>query len=119
MPTVRFRDEVVDCERGAVLRAVLLDAGLTPHNGRADLLNCRGHGSCGTCAVAVDGETTEPTARERARLRVPPHDPDAGLRLACQTRVLGDCGVEKFDGFWGQHAPDAGGPDGTDGADGE
>jgi ferredoxin len=114
MPTVRFRDEVVDCERGAVLRAVLLDAGLTPHNGRADLLNCRGHGSCGTCAVAVDGETSEPTARERARLRVPPHDPDAGLRLACQARVLGDLTVEKHAGFWGQHVgvpPDGDGSD--------
>lgn len=103
MPTVRFRDQTVECERGAVLREVLLDAGLTPHNGRADLLNCRGHGSCGTCAVAVDGETSERTARERTRLRVPPHDPESGLRLACQTRVLDDVDVEKLSGFWGQH----------------
>jgi Na+-transporting NADH:ubiquinone oxidoreductase subunit NqrF len=66
-------------------------------------LNCRGHGSCGTCAVAVTGAVSEPTRRERLRLRVPPHDPDSGLRLACQARVLGDVRVEKHDGFWGQH----------------
>jgi ferredoxin len=114
MPTVHFRDREVDCERGAVLRDVLLDAGLTPHNGRADRLNCRGHGSCGTCAVAVDGETTDRTVRERARLRVPPHDPGSGLRLACQTRVLGDLTVEKHAGFWGQHVGEDPEEDGSD-----
>lgn len=103
MPTVRFRGTEIDCEEGAILRDVLLDAGESPHNGRADLLNCRGHGSCGTCAVAVDGPVSEPTRRERARLDFPPHDSDSGLRLACQTRVEGDLSVEKFDGFWGQH----------------
>ncbi|WP_435062737.1 2Fe-2S iron-sulfur cluster-binding protein [Halobaculum sp. EA56] len=103
MPTVRFRGAEVVCDRGDTLRDVLLDAGLSPHNGRADALNCRGHGSCGTCAVRVAGAVSEPTRRERVRLRVPPHDPDAGLRLSCQTAVLGDVTVEKFPGFWGQH----------------
>lgn len=102
MPTVRFRGRAIDCEDGAVLRDVLLSAGETPHNGRADLLNCRGFGSCGTCAVAIEGPVSEPTRRERRRLDFPPHDPDSGLRLACQTRVEGDLEVEKFDGFWGQ-----------------
>jgi ferredoxin len=103
MPTVRFRGTEIDCEEGAILRDVLLDAGESPHNGRADLLNCRGHGTCGTCAVAVDGPVSEPTGRERRRLDFPPHDLDSGLRLSCQTRVEGDVTVEKFDGFWGQH----------------
>ncbi|MFB6157390.1 MAG: 2Fe-2S iron-sulfur cluster-binding protein [Haloferacaceae archaeon] len=112
MPTVGFRGREIECERGAVLRDVLLDAGETPHNGAADLANCRGHGTCGTCAVAVDGETTAPTTAERVRLSVPPHDPDGGLRLACQTRVLGDLDVEKHPGFWGQHVGgDAAGDD--------
>ena len=115
MPTVSFRGREIDCETGAILREVLLAADETPHNGRSQLLNCRGHGSCGTCAVAVDGSVSEPTRRERLRLSVPPHDPDSGLRLACQTLVLGDVAVEKFDGFWGQHVDDGGtGPDRTD-----
>jgi ferredoxin len=116
MPTVSFRDREIDCEEGAVLRDVLLAAGESPHNGRAALLNCRGHGTCGTCAVEVvdeggvgEGESGgdravgDPTRIERTRLSVPPHDPDDGLRLSCQTRVFGDVAVRKHPGFWGQH----------------
>ncbi|MFB6173065.1 MAG: 2Fe-2S iron-sulfur cluster-binding protein [Halobacteriales archaeon] len=103
MPTVRFRGHEIDCEEGAVLRDVLLAAGETPHNGRADALNCRGHGTCGTCAVAVEGAVSDMGARERHRLSVPPHDPDAGLRLACRATVEGDVTVRKHPGFWGQH----------------
>lgn len=103
MPTVEFRGSEIECEAGANLREVLRDAGLAPYNGRAKQLNCRGLGSCGTCAVHVEGPVSEPTRVESARLRVPPHDPDAGLRLACQTRVEGDLVVEKGEGFWGQH----------------
>lgn len=103
MPTVRFRGREIDCEEGQLLRDVLREAGETPHNGLADVLNCGGVGTCGTCAVEIEGEVGEPTTRERARLSVPPHDPDDGLRLACQTRVLGDLEVTKHDGFWGQH----------------
>jgi ferredoxin len=141
MPTVRFRGRDIDCEQGATLRDVLREAGETPHNGRADALNCRGHGTCGTCAVEIrpvatdpdgedgaaeaDGEgdgdadadtetdlagatdpsppVSAPGAVERRRLSFPPHDPDAGLRLACQTRVKGDIEVVKHPGFWGQH----------------
>ena len=123
MPTVTYRGRTVACEAGAILREVLLDAGETPHNGGSRTLNCRGHGSCGTCAVAVspapasasasaseDGDgpgreriVSDVGRRERARLSVPPHDPDSGLRLACRTRVYGDVVVEKRPGFWGQH----------------
>ncbi|MFB6280859.1 MAG: 2Fe-2S iron-sulfur cluster-binding protein [Haloferacaceae archaeon] len=103
MPTVAFRGREIECEPGSILRDVLLDAGVSPHNGRADGFNCRGHGTCGTCAVAVEGDTNAATRRERARLSAPPHDPDADLRLACRTRVYGDVTVEKYPGFWGQH----------------
>lgn len=106
MPTVEFDGERIDCEEGAILRAVLRDAGLTPHNGRATLANCRGHGTCGTCAVSVEGPVSERTAIERRRLSFPPHDPDDGLRLACQTRVEGDLRVAKYGGFWGQAVED-------------
>jgi len=108
MPTVTFGDAEIDCEEGAVLRDVLLDAGVSPHNGAADALNCRGHGTCGTCAVEIrgDGGDADPGvsgvgAVERGRLAVPPHDPGSGLRLACQARVYGDITVTKHPGFWG------------------
>lgn len=106
MPTIEFRGREIECERGRILRDVLLEAGESPHNGRADWLNCRGHGTCGTCAVAIEGTGSEPTAAERRRLSIPPHDPDAGLRLACQTRVQGDLEIRKYDGFWGQRIPE-------------
>ena len=102
MPTVRFRDREIECDEGEILRDILLDAGETPHNGRSDFANCRGLATCGTCAVEVDGEVSEPTGRERRRLSFPPHEPGAGLRLACQTRVEGEVTVTKHGGFWGQ-----------------
>lgn len=103
MPTIEFEGREIDCEDGAILRDALLAAGTTPHNGAADRLNCRGHATCGTCAVEIDGPVSEMGARERQRLSFPPHDPESGLRLACQTRVEGDLVVRKHGGFWGQH----------------
>lgn len=107
MPTVTFRGEEIECAKGAVLRDVLRDVELSPHNGLADTVNCGGHGTCGTCAVDVEGPTNERTAAEKRRLSLPPHDSDAGLRLSCQTRVEGDVTVEKYGGFFGQKVPDA------------
>ncbi|MEF8853119.1 MAG: 2Fe-2S iron-sulfur cluster-binding protein [Haloarculaceae archaeon] len=106
MPTIEYRGETVECESGERLRDVLLGADLPVHNGpRA--VSCHGLATCGTCAVEVevagDGELPGPTRRERARMAVPPHSPDSGLRLACQVRVTADLVVEKRDGFWGQH----------------
>ena len=46
---------------------------------------------------------SDPTPVEQRRLRFPPHQIDAGLRLACQCTVLGDLRVTKFEGLFGQH----------------
>jgi len=102
MPTVEFRGEQLECEEGAVLRDVLLNAGLSPHNRTSEWVNCRGHATCGTCAVEVRGAVSEIGDDERHRLSLPPHSLDSGLRLSCQTDVLGDVTVVKHRGFWGQ-----------------
>jgi ferredoxin len=102
MPTVRYRGRIFSCAPGAALRDVLLANGDTPHSAGARLVNCRGLGSCGTCAVRVHGPASETTFMERWRLAFPPHRPERELRLACQLRVLGDLDVEKLEGFWGQ-----------------
>jgi ferredoxin len=86
----------------ANLRKVLLSNGVDLYNGRAKLINCRGIGSCGTCAVMVEGEVSEPNWRDKTRRSLPPHSASKNLRLSCQTQVLGDIKVTKFDGFWGQ-----------------
>ncbi|NEO88547.1 MAG: (2Fe-2S)-binding protein [Spirulina sp. SIO3F2] len=102
MPTVTAQGQTVSCAVGSNLRQILLQHGIPVHNGNATLINCRGLGTCGTCAVQVSGAVSEANWRDRARRSLPPHNPEQGRRLACQTRVLGDVTVKKFDGFWGQ-----------------
>lgn len=102
MPVVEFAGESVQCLPGANLRVVLLRARLPLYNGAAKAVHCRGFGTCGTCAVRIEGEVSDPTAIEKVRLKLPPHGNEAGLRLACQCNVEGDVKVTKYEGFWGQ-----------------
>jgi ferredoxin len=108
VPIVRFHDQQIPCPQGANLRMVLLRARMPLYTTAARALHCRGHGTCGTCAVRIEGPVSEPTSAELRRLRFPPHDPANGLRLACQCNVLGDVSVTKFAGFFGQHVEDDG-----------
>lgn len=105
MPIVEFAGKCVECPVGANLRMVLLRARLPLYTRVAEALHCRGAGLCGTCAVRVTGAVSEPTAAELRRLRLPPHTPAAGLRLACQCNVLGDVAVVKQPGLFGQRGP--------------
>jgi ferredoxin len=115
-----------DAMDGETLRTAALRSGVvSPHNGRANLINCRGLGTCGTCAVAIvptvdtdnqqqqqqfaPVEPKERNAIEQLRLSLPPgHGPSSvarsELRLACQVQVRGDVAVTKYVGFWGQGA---------------
>jgi ferredoxin len=102
LPTIHFAGRSVECPHGANLRVVLLRARLPLYTRVAEAVHCRGHGVCCTCAVHVEGPVSEPTPAEIRRLRLPPHRPDSGLRLACQCSVLGDITVTKHEGFWGQ-----------------
>lgn len=117
MPTVRANGQRIDCAIGANLRRVLLDAGVALYNGNASLINCRSLGTCGTCAVKIEGApgcVSEANWRDRTRRSLPPHTADRDLRLACQTQVLGDIAVTKFDGFWGQGEGEVWTPDRAD-----
>ena len=101
MPKILFSGETVECERGANLRQVLQKANLPLYNRVADLIHCRGLGTCGTCAVEIEGHVSEMTKVEKWRLGFPPHRSGSGLRLACQCKVLGDLRITKHDGMWG------------------
>ena len=105
MPTVRFAGREIQCPEGANLRQILLRARLPVYTKVARAIHCRGLGTCGTCAVEVEGPVSEPTAVERWRLGFPPHDRARGLRLACQCSVLGDLTVRKHPGLWGHRKP--------------
>lgn len=102
MHTIHFAGEAVECLDGSNLRTVLLRARLPLYNGAARALHCRGFGTCGTCAVRIEGAVSDPTPAEKRRLALPPHDLASGLRLACQVSVQGDLNVTKFEGFFGQ-----------------
>jgi ferredoxin len=102
MPKVSVHGKTFHCEPDANLRQELLKQGIDLYNGAAALVNCHGIGSCGTCAVEIIGEVSAPNWRDRTRRSLPPHNSTRNLRLACQTKVLGDITVQKYDGFWGQ-----------------
>ena len=105
-------------QKGEILRSAMLRRGSSPHNGRARLINCRGLGTCGTCAVEIESsddnnnnngcravEPNERNTKEKIRLNFPPHgssDQASNLRLACQVQVMDDITICKRTGFWGQ-----------------
>ncbi|MCP4872033.1 MAG: NAD(P)H-binding protein [Proteobacteria bacterium] len=103
MATVHFLREgrEVDVRIGTTLRAAARAADVCVYSRARKLLNCYGHGRCGSCRLVVtDGwdRLTAPTAKEHAAprpLRGGAHQP-AGIvpplreRLACQARVMGD-----------------------------
>ena len=110
MPTIRFANQVIECETGANLRRVLLQHKLPLYNGTALYVHCRGLGTCGTCAVRIEGDVSPMTAVEKGRLSLPPHNKESGLRLACQCKVQGDLTITKYEGLWGhkteiKHSP--------------
>lgn len=101
MPEIQIGDRSIACEVGDNLRQVLLRAELPLYNGLAGAIHCRGIGTCGTCAIAIEGAVSPMTRIERWRLGFPPHCLESGLRLACQCRVLGDLNLVKHAGLWG------------------
>ncbi|XGV95282.1 MAG: 2Fe-2S iron-sulfur cluster-binding protein [Leptolyngbya sp. BL-A-14] len=102
MPTVKAEGKTFICASGANLREAMLQNGVDVYNGSASVINCHGHGTCGTCAVQVEGDVSPIEWLEKTRLSLPPHSVERGRRLSCQVKVLGDVTVTKYDGFWGQ-----------------
>ncbi|MGK7922848.1 MAG: 2Fe-2S iron-sulfur cluster-binding protein [Trichodesmium sp.] len=102
MVKIQAAGKIITCAKGANLRQVLLKNGIDLYNGKASIINCRSLGTCGTCAVVIEGAVSPPEWREKARLSLPPHSPNSNKRLSCQVQVLEDIKVTKYDGFWGQ-----------------
>ncbi len=102
MPVITAQGQTFACASGANLRRVLLQHGVDLYNGGAQVINCRSLGTCGTCAVQIEGAVSPMTWREQTRLSLPPHAGLGDRRLACQVQVLGDLQIRKLDGFWGQ-----------------
>jgi len=101
MPNITFKDKKITVKKGTNLRKALLYHRLSPHNASSQYLNCKGLGSCGTCAIEISGELPPLTTLEKWRLSFPPHKKESPLRLACQIKVNNDLTIKKHDGFWG------------------
>ena len=80
----------LDVKRGAILRQVLIENELSPHNAITQYVNCRGDGVCGLCSVRIDSDAPEPNQwldnlTSKFGLRVSckvPVDRDFTVRLA-------------------------------------
>jgi len=101
MPKVTAQGKTFDVAYEANLRESLLDHKIDLYNGAAKVLNCYGHSTCGSCLIKVEGPVSEPNEFEKLRMGIPPHSQHRDRRLACQTKVLGDVRVTKFDGHFG------------------
>lgn len=53
---------------------------------------CGGSGKCGKCRIFAEGQLSPLTAEERKLLTK--EELESGIRLACMTRILGDCRAE-------------------------
>jgi ferredoxin len=112
VPTVHFANwkRLVKAGPLAALRDVARLAGVNLHNGASRMVNCHGHGLCGTCRVTVEPPEalTPPTALERLRGCTGPY------RLACQARIASEripvIHVVKRTGFSGKGRAPVPGP---------
>ncbi len=89
------------CPRGPILRTEALRAGIQvyPKLHRLPLTHCPGIGTCGTCRVLITKgiENASPMGRwEQTRFKISMAyiGHEGSMRLACQTRVMGDMTVE-------------------------
>lgn len=105
MPSVKFVNEkkTVEVPEGSNLRVEARKAGVQLYSGPHKVLNCMGMGSCASCQVRIQKgtENVSPQGfREKLRLLLGPLTffarlgREKELRLACQTRVMGDIEVE-------------------------
>ena len=118
------KTKTIVANNGEILRTAMLRNGISPHNGRSRLINCRG---LGTCAIEIYNTKTndyasdnnnniepkERNTKEKLRFNFPPHNLSSNqspnLRLACQVQVQvngeddgSEITVKKRKGFWGQ-----------------
>jgi len=93
MPKVTFEEaaKTIEVEAGANLRKVARAHGVEIYGGPNRYINCRGFGFCGTDRVEISGDsqaTSAPTWKEKLHFGA-----NSRMRLACQTKVLGDIAV--------------------------
>ncbi len=76
---------ILSAERGKDLLSVLREAGFAPSS------PCGGNGTCGKCKIMAEGNLSAITSGERKFLSE--EEIAMGVRLACHTKIEGDCFV--------------------------
>lgn len=105
MPTIKFVKEKksVEVPEGANIRKEAQKNGVEIYSGIHTVLNCHGLGTCASCQVHVKKGAENVSKQgwfERMRLLLGPLTffarlgREDELRLACQTKVNGDCEIE-------------------------
>ena len=106
MPKVKFVNEkvTVDANQGDDLRTVARKNGVQLYSGPHKIVNCMGMGTCCSCNVIIakgKENVTKKGILEMLWKWLNPllglkifSNPEKEVRLACQTRVNGDCEVE-------------------------
>lgn len=102
MPKIMAEGKTFAVAQATNLRAALIAHDVNLYSAGAKLLNCHGHGLCGTCLVHIEGAVSAPTKLETMRMALPPNSAHQERRLACQTKVLGDLRLIKYDGHFGE-----------------
>lgn len=83
-PKILYQGKILEAEEGALLSTVL--SGEKP---------CGGHGKCGKCKVIAHGALSPLSESEHRLLSTA--EQARGVRLACCTRIIGDCEVLRLD----------------------
>jgi ferredoxin len=94
VPKVLVKEQDIEfkCEPGANLRVEMLKNKAKLYKGIHRLINCHGHGLCGSCLVRVESNPaglTDRTPTENSKL----FGANPQIRLACQAEVCGDIEV--------------------------
>ncbi len=101
MPKIVFVNEKKEIEVpvGANLREEAQKAGIEVYAGLSRFLNCRGHGTCGSCRILVKKgmeNLNDKGLKEKFTLcrMLSSIGHEDEIRLACQCKVNGDCTIE-------------------------
>ena len=58
MPQIVGQGKLIECENQANLHKVFWEHGIDLYKGNSGIINCQDIGTCGTCAVKVEGEVS-------------------------------------------------------------
>jgi ferredoxin len=106
MPTVKFVNEKITAEvdQGEDIRTAARRNGIQIYSGPHKVINCMGFGQCCSCNVIIKNGSENCSSKgvlERVWKWLNPllslkmlSNPQKDIRLACQTKVMGDVEVE-------------------------